>query len=273
MADSRRSQVAAIGIVLGLIAFALLLILNLNLLSWPVGVSVGGQSGGAQQVTSTIQPGVLSVNLTSAVYNVSQTGKSSGANLSAISMSGIRVSITRQGAPAPMMIGATTTGGSFKILLAPGPYNVGILSDAFNNLTVSVQIFESKVTHLSALLNVTNYRASSFNVVESESSANWIGSWNEVYALVTTGQPIPSGATVRDYISISRQASSSSPPPVGTIVQTPPLIQITLDSQGNTTGGARWVQFHVNQLADIDAINGLSIVTYKVTYTLEVGDY
>ncbi|HZW55499.1 MAG TPA: hypothetical protein VFF30_04350 [Nitrososphaerales archaeon] len=246
-------------------------------MSWPVGVNVGGQGGGVQEETSTIQPGVLSVNLTSQMSFIPTPlqNQPTGINSSAPSVSGVRISITAQGSLTPLMVGATAPDGSYKILLAPGDYIVGIVNNAFDNLSVPLQIFESRVTHLNALLNLTNFHLASFNAIESDSS-DWLGSWDTIYALVPINQSIPSGAGVRDFLSISTQGSVPSTTAfthgsVRDFFST--LIPATIDSQASGISGTHWVQLHINGQASINAITGLSLVTTKVSYTVAVSDY
>jgi hypothetical protein len=147
-----------------------------------------------------------------------------------------------------------------------------------------LQVIGGETTKLHAVLNESNYPASAFDLMDSD-SANHVGGWNEVFARVQTNQTIATGnevtTFVRFFTSYLGAFSVSGVGPVynvtiavsansvvnGSIPYSNNAVpaSIVSASEGNDS---QWLQLKLGQFFSVEGVTGLEIITHTVSDTV-----
>ncbi len=198
--------------------------------------------------------------------------------------SDVRIIVSTQGTQSVVDTSVTNSSGVFSTALPPSSYRVEIADPRFNNLTVNLQVIGGETTRLRAVLNETNYPASAFDLMDTD-SANYVGGWNEVFARVQTNQTIPTGYGVTTYVRFFTSYwgffSISGVGPVynGTIAVSVNSVVIGSIPFSNNTipasivsasegNDSQWLQLKLSQFFSVEGVTGLEIITHAVSYTV-----
>ena len=283
MSENKKSKLAGACIVLGLVAFTYIIILNLNLLFWPVGSVLGGGIGSPAVQTETVKPGILSVTLEGfkSVFRNQIVANSLTDNSSLIiPISNVSLSLLKQGTQGPPITGATDSEGEFRTTLPPSTYVLEIQDRRFNNLNATVEVKAGSITHFQGEINQTDIPSSSFNLVDSDAS-RWIGSWEQVYLYLPVSNSIPTGDSVSTFLAIaygtavpySTLANGSNLTYYQNNISDPSNMIPSRILQDSQSSNSQWVEISPVGLFFINGIEAITLVTQKVSYSVTIGGY
>jgi hypothetical protein len=267
-------------IVLSLIILSTVLLLSLNVFAWPLGETL-------RQQVNIVPPAVERGNLTVVLgvqYNTIPSAAPQGQYPNESAASDVRIIVSTQGIQSVVDTSATNSSGVFSTALPPSTYRVEVADPRFNNLTLNLQVIGGETTMLRAVLNETNYPASAFDLMDSD-SANYVGVWNEVFARVQTNQTIPTGYGVTTYVRFFTSywglftISGIGPVYNGTFgVTVNSVLTGSIPFSNNTVeasivsasegSDSQWLQLNLSQFFSVEGVTDLEIITHTVSYTV-----